>query len=109
MSGSLYDWGYLVIWEFQARPETVAAFVQAYGPSGDWVKLFRGAYGYLGTELVRDVNSPQRFITIDFWSSRQDYDEFRIQHGVEYKRIDEKCAQLTLAERLVGEFEPAVK
>ena len=32
---------YVVVWEFEPRPDAVPAFVHAYGPDGEWVPLFR--------------------------------------------------------------------
>ena len=46
--------GYAYIWEYTVRPERVAEFEQAYGPDGEWVRLFRRAGGYVRTELHRD-------------------------------------------------------
>ena len=45
-------------WAFVVRPENRRKFEQAYGSNGDWVRLFRGANGYLNTELHRDPGNP---------------------------------------------------
>ena len=31
-------------------------FVRMYGPEGDWAQFFRQGRGYIGTELLRDVD-----------------------------------------------------
>ena len=32
---------YIVVWEFQVKAECEAEFVTAYGPDGEWARLFR--------------------------------------------------------------------
>ena len=38
--------GYVYVWEFVVAPEQAGAFEEAYGPEGEWVRLFRGGRGY---------------------------------------------------------------
>jgi len=95
---------YVVIWEFRARAGAEAEFEAAYGPDGGWVRLFRRDERYIRTELVRDIESPRRYVTLDYWTSQQAYDEFRIQHAEDYKRIDARCETLTESEELIGKF-----
>jgi heme-degrading monooxygenase HmoA len=97
-------WGFLVIWEFTVREGQEAAFEQAYGPDGDWAKLFRQDSSYLGTELVRDVKDARKYLTLDYWTSEEAYDEFRRGHAAEYKAIDARCEAMTEEEREIGRF-----
>ncbi len=98
-------WLYAIVWEFRARPGCEWQFEQVYGPNGDWAKLFSVAEGYLRTELMRDEDNPGRYLSIDLWRSRQDYDSFRQRHAEEYRRLDEKCEEMTENEFAVGVFE----
>jgi heme-degrading monooxygenase HmoA len=98
-------WGYLVVWEFRPKLGEEAAFEQAYGPQGPWARLFSRAPGFVATELNRDVSDARRYLTIDFWRSKQDYDAFRASHAAEYQTIDQECEALTAEEKLVGTFE----
>ena len=98
---------FVVMWEFEPRPDAVREFVRAYGPAGEWVALFRRSPDYLGTELLRDANAPSRWVTIDRWTSREAYDRFRAGRAVEYRAIDERCERLTEHEAFVGAFEAA--
>ena len=41
----------------------------AYGPDGEWAQFFRQGAGYIGTELLRDVEEPDRYLVIDRWES----------------------------------------
>jgi heme-degrading monooxygenase HmoA len=99
------DWGYVAIWEFHPRPGQERAFAYAYGPDGPWVQLFRKADGYLGTKLMRDLNNPRRFLTLDYWQSRSAYEAFRAQNISEYESIDRQCEGLNEKELPIGSFE----
>jgi heme-degrading monooxygenase HmoA len=97
-------WRFLVIWEFLVRPGKEQLFEQTYGPDGDWVQLFTQSIGYCGTKLMRDDSESQRYLTLDFWKSEQDYERFKSHHSDEYKAIDTKCEALTEEEREIGKF-----
>src|SRR3954470_4519399 len=67
-----------------------AAFEQVYGPEGEWAQFFRQGRGYIGTELLRDVEQPGRFIVIDRWESADAYNAFAADHREEYmRRVDD--------------------
>ena len=95
---------YVVAWQFVIRPGREAKFEAAYGPEGDWGQLFRRDPNYVRTELVRDIENPRRYLTLDYWASEQAYGNFRAQHAEEYKRIDTRCEALTESEKLIGKF-----
>jgi quinol monooxygenase YgiN len=97
---------YVYLWEFQVAPDKVAAFEQAYGPSGDWVRLFRRAPGYARSELHRDLLNPQRFVSVDYWESRAAWEDFRSRFAAEFAALDARCEALTLRETELGRFEP---
>src|SRR5512135_3081812 len=99
------DWLYVVIWEFRVRPGMEAAFEEAYGPQGAWSRLFGSGEGYLRTELIRDLETTGRYLTLDFWSSRQAYEQFRIANAERYRAIDAECETLTESENRTGEFQ----
>lgn len=96
---------YRIVWAFDVKPACVQAFESAYGPEGDWAGLSRGAPGYGGTELLRDVDTAGRYLTIDRWRSREDFWRFREAFRSEYLALDARCEQLTDREQLVGDFE----
>jgi heme-degrading monooxygenase HmoA len=99
--------GYLVVWEFHVKKGEESSFEQVYGPDGTWAQFFRGGEGYLGTELVRDIKAPGRYLTLDFWTSASAYEHFREQNLAEYRVIDQQCEAMTERELEVGRFEPA--
>lgn len=96
---------YRIVWAFDVKPASAQAFESAYGPAGDWAKLFRSAPGYGGTELLRDVDTAGRYLTIDRWRSREDFQRFRETFRAEYVALDARCAEWTDREELVGDFE----
>jgi len=95
---------YVAIWEFEVPDECVGAFIEAYGPTGSWARLFQQASGYRGTELYRDRDDPRRFVTLDFWLSAEDHDAFRDRFAEEYAALDRACERLTRFERQLGRF-----
>jgi len=97
---------YVIIWEYQVKAERLVAFEKIYASNGAWAELFRKEEGYLGTELLRDSNQPQRYITIDRWTSSEAYDSFRAKWKDEYKALDARCQNLTERESLLGTLSP---
>ena len=96
---------YIIIWEFHVRPGSETQFEQAYGPDGDWVRLFQQDKGYIQTELLRDEKNQGRYLTVDHWASRTAYERFREQRVGDYERLDGDCAHLTEREIHLGSYE----
>jgi heme-degrading monooxygenase HmoA len=67
-----------------------AAFERAYGPEGEWAAFFRRGTGFIGTELLRDVETPGRYLVVDRWESAEAYNAFAAAHRDEYmRRVDD--------------------
>jgi heme-degrading monooxygenase HmoA len=98
--------GYVYVWEYLVSADHVRAFERTYGPAGDWVELFRRAPGYLKTELHRDRAQPRRFITIDYWESKEAWEAFRGSSAAEFEALDARCEAWTIRETEIGRFEP---
>jgi heme-degrading monooxygenase HmoA len=99
-----HSWGFVVIWEFRVRPGMKQRFLRAYGPDGEWAKLFSRDKHYLGTELVQRAGAPRTYLTLDFWTSSQAYRSFRKFHAKEYKKMDSNLEILMESERKVGAY-----
>jgi heme-degrading monooxygenase HmoA len=98
-------WRYLIIWEFRIRPGMEARFEEVYGPQGDWARFFTRDKGFVRTELNHDLKDSRRYVTLDFWVSREAYENFRRQHADEYGALDRGFEEMTRKELEIGKFE----
>jgi heme-degrading monooxygenase HmoA len=96
---------HLILWSFEIAEVNETEFRRVYGPEGEWAQLFRRGLGYLGTELLRDLESPRRYLTIDRWDSAGSFERFKIAFGEEYAALDHRCERLTVTERPLGRFD----
>jgi heme-degrading monooxygenase HmoA len=65
-------------------------FERVYGADGEWAQFFRLGPGYIGTELLRDVEIPSRYLVIDRWESADAYNAFAAERRDEYmSRVDD--------------------
>jgi len=93
------------LWEYTVPTQHQEQFCLIYGPQGKWVQLFSQSQGYVRTELHRDAHNPNRFLTIDYWVSREARDQFREQFASQFTALDHACEALTVEERFIGDFE----
>ena len=100
---------FVYIWEYIVKAEKKSEFERVYGPDGEWVKLFKQSVGYLGTELHRDTSNTQRYLTVDYWISKKDRDNFREKFAEEFTKLDKQCESLTEMENFLGDFESYIK
>ena len=80
-------------------------FERAYGPEGDWAQFFRQGPGYIGTELLHDVEEPERYLVIDRWESAEAYNAFLAAHQEEYMRRSDEARFHYVQELRFGTFE----
>lgn len=100
MSNSIFTY----IWEYRVKDEHLDAFEHAYGPDGEWVKLFRQGVGYLKTELHKNTEDPNHFVTVDYWTSKDARDKFRTKYKDQFEAIDKLCESFTEWEKRIGDF-----
>ena len=93
------------IWEYEVRSDQLTQFQDAYGPNGDWARLFQKCPGFIKTELKRDFKNPIRFITIDYWQSYSAFSAIQQLIATEYNILDKLCEEYTLSENHIGVFE----
>ena len=96
---------FVYVWEYIVKEEAKFDFERIYGPNGDWVQLFNKSEGYLGTELHRDISNDLRYLTTDYWVSKEARDVFREQFAQEFAELDQRCESLTEKELFLGDFE----
>jgi heme-degrading monooxygenase HmoA len=92
-----------LFFSYEARDPT--EFERAYGPDGEWAEFFRDGEGYIGTELLRDVENPGRYLVIDRWESREAYQRFVELQREEYMRRVDESAFYYDSELRFGTFE----
>ncbi len=95
---------YCYVWSYVVRPECLPAFRTAYGPDGDWVRLFQRDPEYIRTNFLGDLENPTRFMTIDFWTSREAFLSFRDRFRSEFEALDKSFDRLTVQESHLGDF-----
>jgi heme-degrading monooxygenase HmoA len=92
-----------LVFRYEVRdPES---FERAYGPEGDWAQFFRRGRGYIGTELLRDVEEAERYLVIDRWESAEAYNAFLAENDDEYMRRADESRFHYLQELRFGTFE----
>ena len=92
-----------LVFSYEVRePET---FERVYGADGEWACFFRQGAGYIGTELLRDVELPGRYLVIDRWESADAYNAFAAEHRDEYMRRVDETRFLYEQELRFGTFE----
>ena len=80
-------------------------FERVYGTDGEWAEFFRQGRGYIGTELLRDVERPGRYLVVDRWESADAYNAFLGEHGEEYMRRGDEARMHYVQELRFGTFE----
>jgi heme-degrading monooxygenase HmoA len=93
------------LWRFVVPPAQESRFITAYGPQGDWARLFAEARGFLRVELWRGEDGS--FLTADHWQSGDDFERFQNNLGPRYHALDAELEGLASRETFVGAFDTA--
>ncbi len=96
---------YVRLWRYEVTPGREHDFVKAYGPEGDWARLFRRGEGYLGTELLRASPPATGYLTLDRWRSETDWRRFLEKQHSAYAELDRLLAPLCQENVELGNFE----
>ncbi|MFC5862852.1 antibiotic biosynthesis monooxygenase family protein [Acidicapsa dinghuensis] len=95
---------FVILWQFDIAEGGIAAFEEAYGPTGSWSRLFTRSGAYHGTELLKDAYVPGRYVTIDRWDSEDAFRAFRAEYDADYEALDRSCDAITASENRIGAF-----
>jgi heme-degrading monooxygenase HmoA len=90
------------IWRFRVRPGLQDAFERAYGPRGDWARLFARGEGYAGTELLKVGAEAATYLTIDRWLSEAHFQRTKAALAEDYAALDRCCEAYTSEETWLG-------
>lgn len=93
-----------IVWEFVVREEAQGQFELAYGPGGEWSKLFARHPGFRGTTLMRDTDHPLRYLTIDLWDSLALREEMLAEHASEYSTLEAAFEEWVVSKVELGTF-----
>ena len=96
---------YTYIWEYIVIEDQLSNFKNSYGSNGAWELLFKLGNGYIKTELHHDLSNQKRLVTIDYWRTKTEYDEFRAKYKLKYEMLDKECENLTEKEKFIGDFD----
>jgi heme-degrading monooxygenase HmoA len=96
---------HLRLWRFVVPAEKQAKFIAAYGPQGDWARLFSEARGFLRVELWRAEDGS--YLTADHWQRSDDFDLFQASLGPRYHALDAELEGLASSEIFIGAFDTA--
>lgn len=96
---------YLYIWRFRVVLDKETEFQRIYGPEGRWVQLFQQGPGYIQTLLLKDLDVPGTYVTVDIWETEAAYKSFKKKFAADFETLDKYCESLTESEELVGRFE----
>ncbi len=94
---------FAIIWRFEVVQAHRAEFEAAYGPTGDWARLFARSGGFRGTELMRAEDGS--YVTLDVWRAPEDFAAFLAEHRADYDALDRTTEAWTRAEHRIGEYE----
>ena len=92
-----------LVFRYEARDP--AEFERVYGPEGEWAQFFRRSDGFIGTELLRDLEEAERYLVIDRWESVDAYNEFLAEYQDEYLRRADETRFHYVQELRFGTFE----
>jgi heme-degrading monooxygenase HmoA len=90
---------------FAYETDDQSRFEEMYGANGAWAEFFRGGDGFVGTELLRDVEQAGRYLVVDRWESSEAYNRFVAKHRDDYMRRVDETAFLYRQELRLGTFE----
>jgi heme-degrading monooxygenase HmoA len=96
---------FVIVWQYQVRAGFEPEFERVYCSDGDWAQLFQNAPGFLYTELLRDLNVPGKYMTVDHWTTPEAFAQFKLQYHEQYETMDQRCGALTTEESFIGEFD----
>jgi heme-degrading monooxygenase HmoA len=99
---------FVALWEYEVKPGCDESFQSAYGPQGDWVRLFQRDPHYRETRLLQDISRTRCYFTLDYWDSESAFDHFKAANKADYAAIDQATESLTVSERRLAVFTTSI-
>lgn len=95
---------FVALWEYEVKPGCEESFQSAYGPHGEWVRLFQSDPHYRETRLLQDLSRTRFYFTLDYWDSESAFDQFKSANHADYAAIDRATEHLIISERRLSTF-----
>ena len=95
---------FVALWEYEVKSGCEESFQSAYGPHGDWARLFQRDPHFRETRLLKDLSCPRFYFTLDYWDSETSFEQFKSANHQAYAAIDSVTEHLTLSERRLATF-----
>ena len=93
-----------IVEEFVVGDEARGRFELAYGPGGAWSKLFGPSQGFRGTMLMRDIESPGRYLSIEVWDTLEEREQARTEREVAFSDLQADLSDWCESRVEVGVF-----
>jgi hypothetical protein len=93
---------FIIIWQYTINPNFRDVFIEHYKADGVWANFFQQSPHYFGTDFFETDDN--QFVTVDKWQAEVYYERFLENYRKEYKEIDDRCEQFTVAEELAGKY-----
>jgi len=95
---------FFVIWEYKVKSGEEENFEKSYGPNGAWIKFFKPCKDYLSTDLIKGIEAPRTYLTLDKWTSEKAYVDYLEKNKDKYEEIDDEFTSLTEFQTKIGSY-----
>ena len=93
-----------IVWQFEIKPGSEAAFEKFYGADGEWTAVNRHSRSYLGSAFLRDQNQASRYLVVEYWSEMLVYEEHKEYRSDEIASLDARRRELVAKVEPLGVF-----
>jgi hypothetical protein len=93
-----------IVWQFDVKPGSEAAFEKFYGVEGEWTAVNRHSRSYLGTSFLRDQNRQAHYLVIEYWSEMLVYERHKSFRGDETAKLEALRDELVVAVEPLGVY-----
>jgi heme-degrading monooxygenase HmoA len=93
-----------VLWEFVVKEDYRGHFELTFGPGGAWSEIFTKRPGFRGTNLLRDMKNPRRYLIVDFWDTEEQREEALKVFECEYAKLNADFDNWTESRAELGVF-----
>jgi hypothetical protein len=97
-----------VMWQFDIKSGSEAAFEQFCGAGGDWTNANRHSRSFLGSSFLRGATDPQtrtsRYMVVEYWSEMVIHEPHKTYHGDQILKLGVRRDELAASYEPLGVF-----